>query len=254
MGINEQSVALLGVGLESITRQEVGGRLFGFLQGTKAALVVTPNPEMLVLAEKDPHFRKVLNSADLRLVDGFGLVLAAFLLGKKLVRFSGVDALHTLARQSARGGKRLLLVGGMHNEDAPRAAENLARMYPGLLARGVGGGPITMDGEVWSGGEEIIRTIHEWQPHILAVSLGHGKQERWLAEHLKSFSSVRVGIGIGGALEFLSGRQTRAPRWMRAFGLEWMYRLLCEPRRFRRIYHAVILFPILVIRSTLRSI
>lgn len=248
-----KKVSLLGVGMECKTRSEYRTELSRLAQGGWQALVVTPNPEMLVASERFPSLKDILNAADMRLVDGFGLVLAS---GFRLSRFPGVDALAFLCEEASRHGLKVLLAGGMHEGDAQKAASRLRRYCDERTSNGAKGtrgiivgcspGVIALTELRWVGDEGLKKAIERERPDVLALALGHGKQEKWLADHLKQFPFVKLGIGIGGALEFYAGRQKRAPALLRRSGLEWLYRLLQEPRRLKRIFTAVIVFPYLV--------
>ena len=95
--------------------------------------------------------------------------------------------------------------------------------------------------------EEIIGKIREAKPHLLLAAFGAPEQDLWISEHLKKLPSVRVAMGVGGTFDFLAGKRRRAPKWMRSIGLEWFYRLLREPKRIKRIFNAVVVFPMLVL-------
>ena len=193
-------------------------------------------------------------------MDGIGLVLAS---GFQLSRFSGVDALSFLCKEAASRGLKVLLAGGLHEGDASRAANilNVKGFSPGrieLVSTDSTGSPqadftgspqadFTSSPQAdWVGDGALKEAIERERPDVLALALGHGKQEKWLADHLRQFPFIRLGIGVGGALEFYAGRQKRAPLLLRRVGFEWAYRLLHEPRRIRRIFVAVIVFPTLV--------
>ena len=239
-------VSILGVDFSPKTQQEYKEELRRRLNGASSSLVVTPNPEMLVASEHDPSLKDVLNHADMRLVDGFGIVFASQFFGGGLARFAGVDALDFLCEVASQKNMRVLLAGGLVDGDAESAADNIRSKYAGLKIQGTSPGMITLTDQGWRGDTELKNVIEHFEPHILAIALGHGKQELWLSDHLKQFPSIRIGIGVGGAIEFLAGRQIRAPRFVRKLGLEWLYRLIKQPRRIKRILTAVLVFPILV--------
>ncbi|MDA1038227.1 MAG: WecB/TagA/CpsF family glycosyltransferase [bacterium] len=239
-------VTLLGVDFSPMTQKEYKNELRRRLSGASPSLVVTPNPEMLVASERDPSLKDVLNHADMRLVDGFGIVFVSQFFGGGLTRFTGVDALEFLCMEAAQRNFRVLLAGGLVDGDAKLAANNLQKKYPSLKIDGVSPGKIVLADRGWQGDAELKKTIENFEPHVLAVALGHGKQELWLSDHLKQFPSVRIGMGVGGAIEFLAGRQMRAPKFIRSLGLEWLYRLIRQPRRIKRILTAVLVFPVLV--------
>jgi len=98
----------------------------------------------------------------------------------------------------------------------------------------------------------VLDRLKEFEPDCLLVALGHGKQERWIKGFMPHLPSVRVAVGIGGAFDYLAGAVERAPEAMQSMGLEWLYRLYKEPRRFKRIINAVVVFPILVIWSKIK--
>lgn len=228
-----KKISLLGVGMECMRRSDYESELSRLVQEGRGAHVVTPNPEMLAASEYDPSLKDVLNAASLRIVDGFGVVLMS---GFRLHRWPGVDVLRFLAWEANRRGLKMLIAGGMHEGDAERAA--------GVLnVKGYSPGRIELTEIGWVGDDGLKEAIERERPDVLALALGHGKQEKWLADHLKQFPFLKLGIGIGGALEFYAGRQVRAPRFLRTLGLEWLYRLLQEPRRLKRILTATIVFP-----------
>lgn len=240
---------MFGVNLESFSPAEYKKRLVELLE-SGSHLIVTPNPEMLVESERDPSLKDVLNAASLRIVDGFGVVLIS---GFRLQRWPGVDVLKFLAWEANRRGLKMLIAGGLHEEDAKKAAAHLRRYCDERTSNGAKGirgiivgcspGVIGLTELGWMGDEGLKEAIERERPDVLALAFGHGKQEKWLADHLWQFPFVKLGIGIGGALEFYAGRQKRAPALLRRAGLEWLYRLLQEPRRLKRIFTATLVFP-----------
>ena len=265
-------IELLGVLFERKNRADYKRDLINLLENGRGALVVTPNPEMLVESERDPSFKDTLNQSDLKIIDGFGIVFMSQFFGGGLVRFPGVDVLKFIVEEAHTRELRVLIAGGMHEGDAKKAAEALENVSPSTGSgnniyeacyslsnveglTGGGGitgftpGKITLTEHGWEGDESLKQKIEEYKPHVIALGIGHGKQELWLADNLKQFSSVRLGIGIGGAVEFYAGRQIRAPKLLRDLGLEWLYRVAREPRRLKRILTAVVIFPILLLKA-----
>ncbi len=184
--------------------------------------VVTPNPEIVVAAQKDPAFKKVLNDADLSIPDGAGLKLS------KNVRntFSGTDFMESLIRLSAEKGFTTGFLGGKEGV-AKRCAECLSKKYPGLkVAFAESGGIVDKNGK-------LLKLLKLLKTDILFVAFGHLKQEKWLAANLKDIP-VKVAMGVGGSFDYFSGTVPRAPRWMRAAGLEWLFRLIIQPWRIKR--------------------
>lgn len=240
---------ILGVRIDPVTRAQTQKKLRGFLESDQSHLLTTPNPEMLVLANKDDRFRKVFGQSSLNVPDGFGLRVGARLLGKNIPeRVTGVEMVEMLAQLAHERGERVAFLGGEFGEGVG-AARALKEQFPKLNIYVFEGGGVSRarDGS-WLHHPEIFNWLQEVEPQILCVAFGHGNQECWIHDHLHHFPSVRVAVGVGGAFNYLSGRARRAPRWMQKIGLEWLWRLCCEPHRFRRIVNAVIVFPVLVLR------
>ncbi len=244
---------IVGVPVDGVTAAEAAARVGSFLDdGGRGRLVTTPNPEMVVQAQRDPAFLKALRSADLAIPDGVGLLWASRWLRRRLPeRVTGTDLMRETADLAAKRGLKVYLLGGREPDTAALAAAELKRLFPDLKVAGAeSGGEV----RIGAGGEpyvdeKVFGAVAVAAPDVLFVAFGHGKQEKWLAANLQRLSSVRVGMGIGGAFDFLAGRAKRAPGWMRRLGLEWLWRLIREPRRAGRIWTAVVLFPLLVLRS-----
>lgn len=220
------SATLLGVRVHSVTMDEAVAHLSALLT-EGSGYVVTLNAAMLGRAARDEAFRRIVNSAALVTADGMGTVLVARILGVRLPqRVAGVDLVDRLCAQCARTGKGIFFLGAAPGV-AEEAAQRLTRWHPGLHVVGTHPG-------YFSGEEEgaIVRRIRAAGTHLLLVALGSPKQELWLAQHLAE-SGARVGIGVGGSLDVYAGRVLMAPNWTRALGLEWVYRLIREPRRWR---------------------
>jgi len=242
-------IEILGVRIDAVTRAQALEAVSGLIGGKGGRLVVTPNPEMLVLARRDEEFRRILNSADLAIPDGVGLLWAARRAGRPLPeRVTGTDLMLDVAGRAAAEGWRIFLLGGAPGA-AREAAAELQRRHPGLVVAGAeSGGRVERDaaGRLRIDGN-ALEALRQARPDILFVAFGHGTQEKWLKQNLAGLPGVRVAMGIGGAFDFIAGRAKRAPASWRRFGLEWLWRLIREPRRFRRIWDAVAVFPFLLI-------
>ena len=242
---------IMGIPIDVVTRAEAVATVRRFLDEPRAHIVTTPNPEMLVDARRDAAFSAALRSADLAIPDGHGLVFISRLNGTPLPeRVTGTDLVADLASAAAEKGKTVFLLGGQ-NGAGERAKAALVRAHPALRIVGVmEGGTLTRatDG-AWQTPDDVLSVIRAAAPDILLVAFGHGKQETWISAHIADMPSVRVAVGIGGAFDFIGGRAQRAPAWMRALWLEWVWRLIREPRRLGRICKAAIVFPLLALTS-----
>ena len=181
--------------------------------------IVTPNPEIITLAQKNHHFMDILNKAQVSLCDGTGLFLASKLLGVLLKeRITGIDFMEDLCKTAAQNNTSLGFFGGK-NGVAAKVASSLKDKYPGFNAK-----IIT---EEWSDDFNNIAI------DILFVALGFPKQEEWMAANLNK-TNAKIMMGVGGAFDYISGNTARASKLMRNLGLEWLYRLYRQPWRFKR--------------------
>ncbi len=246
---------IVGVPVDRLTLPQAVQRAAGFFNDGRQHLIVTPNPEMAVMASRDAHFASVLASADLALADGFGLTLGARLQGKRIPQtIHGTDFIFELARLARQQNVRLFFLGGEIEGVAERAAVRLRREFPSLEIIAENGGRIirAKDGS-WIQDPGLLDRINAAQPTVLMVALGHGKQEKWLDAHLAELPTVRIGIGIGGAFDYLSGTKKRPPKILRNLHLEWLWRLFTQPKRFFRIIDAVVVFPLLALKERLKK-
>jgi N-acetylglucosaminyldiphosphoundecaprenol N-acetyl-beta-D-mannosaminyltransferase len=198
-------------------------------------------------ARHNKPFRDLLNSADLATPDGVGIVVAARLLGRPVRgRATGVAIVERLAALSAEEGFGLFLLGAGPGV-AEHAAQALTGRHPGVRVVGTyAGSPRAED---WPA---ISKRLHAAQPDALLVAYGAPKQDLWIREHHSELpASVKVAMGVGGVLDYLSGRVPLAPLLWRRLGLEWLYRLIRQPWRWRRILR-VFAFGLLVLRETVR--
>lgn len=241
---------VFGVMFDDLPIETISERFRTWLRGGEAHVVVTPNPEFLLQARRDPEFREYLNKSDLVVADGVGIryAVAALSDGNLRHRQTGVDMLQLLAAVCEEQGRTLLLLGGLPGS-AQSAADVFLRRFPRLRVLGRDPGAVDPENILPS----LLQEVSEIRPDVLAVALGQGKQERFIHEALRQLPSVRIAIGVGGAFDMISGKRPRAPRWLRATGLEWLWRLIIEPKRARRIARAVILFPIVVACATLKQ-
>lgn len=208
--------------------------------------IVTANPEILLYAQQHPEYAKTIAAASVRLVDGVGLWALLRLKGKKTSRVTGVELAEHLLQYATQHHLRVMLIGGGEGI-AQRAAEKTREAYPDLQLFFEQGGTANADGSDDLAGVAARSRIQAIAPDIILVGFGHPKQEMWIAKHLCEFPTVRAIVGVGGTFDFWAGEKKRAPAFMRAFGLEWLWRLMIEPARWKRIWNAVVVFPITAI-------
>jgi N-acetylglucosaminyldiphosphoundecaprenol N-acetyl-beta-D-mannosaminyltransferase len=220
---------ILGVGVHDVTEDETVALVDRFLREGRAAQIATVNPEFVMAAQQDGTFRETLNAADLAVPDGVGLIWAGWLLGTPFRgRVPGVELTRRLAALCAAQGYGLYLLGAAPGV-AEEAAGRLEAECPGLTIAGTYAGSPAPEED-----DDIVARIHAAAPHVLLVAYGAPRQDLWLRRNLPRLGAV-VGLGVGGTLDYLSGRVPRAPAWMRRIGLEWLHRLVTQPWRWRRM-------------------
>jgi len=202
--------------------------------------IATINADFLVHAANDPQVQQILLSASHATADGMPLVWGSRLLGVPVAeRVTGADLVPELATVAAREGISFYFLGAAEGV-AQKAADMLVQENPGLRIAGVHAPTIE---EVSTRDPSIAQRIRDANPDVLFVAFGAPKQDKWIAEHLEQLG-VPVNIGVGGTFDFITGRTTRAPMWIRRAGLEWLHRLCSEPRRlWRRYFSDITYFP-----------
>lgn len=220
-------IDVMGLKFDSMTMDEALSRAEALLRGDKAAYVVTPNAEIAYEALHDGQLREMLNGADLMLPDGAGVVLASKLL-RTLVKqkVAGVDFAAGLLGILERNGQSLYLLGGKPGI-GELAAQKMLEAHPQLRIAGIADGYFQDEAPV-------IAKINASGADALFVCLGAPKQERFMVQHQQELH-VHLMAGLGGSLDAFAGTVQRAPAWMIRLNLEWLYRLIREPKRFRRM-------------------
>lgn len=220
---------LLGVPVDPLTEAEAVDWVARAITEGRSRLVISVNPERIMHAAREPAFAAVLKGADLALADGAGVVWAARRLGHSVPgRVAGVDFVEALAARGAARGWRFFFLGGGPGV-AEAAGRALAERYPGFILAGTHAGSPDPASDA-----ATIDAVRSSGAQLLFLAYGAGAEEAWLARNLGA-SGASVGMGVGGAFDFISGRVRRAPRWMRNLGLEWLHRLTHQPWRWRRM-------------------
>lgn len=221
---------VLGIKIDDVSLKDALVKVKESFKTKKSFLIVTPGPEFLLTAQKDLEFKKILNEADLSLPDGFGLHLAGI-----KNRVPGVDFMLALCQLSAENNWPIRLVGrtdGLVKDVVQKTISKLRLIYPNIK-------------------------VDNKNPDILFVGLGHPEQEKFLWNCKLNIArcSFRVGMGVGGAFDYISGELPRPNKLFHFFGLEWLGRLLSRPNRWKRILKATIVFPLVLLldRGKIRS-
>ena len=201
---------ILGVAFDNTTMDEAVGRAMSLLEQEGPHLVVTPNPEIVRLAQSDREFAVLIAGADLVLPDGVGIIYAAKILGRPLkARVPGVDFASALMDAMSKTGKRLFLLGAKPGV-AEEAARRLAGQHPGLIVCGTHDGYFQEDAPV-------VQAIRAARADVVFVCLGAPKQEKWAAAH-GADTGARLFVGLGGSLDVFAGQVERAPEGWQKLG------------------------------------
>ncbi|PIQ78187.1 glycosyltransferase [Candidatus Peregrinibacteria bacterium CG11_big_fil_rev_8_21_14_0_20_46_8] len=263
---------VLDIPFDVVTLEQARDRVLDAVRSGKTQRhVATPNPEMLLAAQDDLHFAAVLQNAWMNIPDGIGILWAAsfvkkynkkrgfkkflYALGSLLKipfspksirtvfpeRVTGTDLMQALCNASQPYNVRIFLLGAKPNV-LKKTKKTLEEKFSKINIVGTySGSPRQKD---WP---EIKKNIDKAKPQLLFVAYGAPQQELWINDHLKELPSVKVAIGVGGAFDYIAGKRLRAPTLLQKSGVEWLLRLLQQPSRIKRIYNAVVRFPLAII-------
>lgn len=214
------------------------------IDGNKQKTIIAINPEKILTARKNPEIHQFINMADYQIPDGTGILLASkFQKGQISSRITGVDLMLKLCQLASEKKYKVFLYGASESS-LKEAKESLLNLYPKLSIVGIQNG-------YEKDQNKIIKKISDSQANILFVALGSPKQERFIFEN-KDKLKVNILQGVGGSFDVISGRVKRAPIWMQNIGLEWLYRLIKEPKRIFRQFK-LIGFLLLVFKNVKRG-
>ncbi len=260
---------ILNIRVDFLNKDEVLSRIDGLLSKgmpeISPQILCTTNPEFILAAQKDPEFADIINNSFLSVPDGVGVLYAKLFLDivRGIIphtifpqRVSGADLIYDCCSLAESKGYNVFLLGGWPTDFwgrplknpgfdlATEAANSLKEKYPNLNIIGSTSkfGPNTSDDA------ETLKYIQEQMKihgvsHIdmLFVCYGHSKQEKWLQRNM-SFIPAKLGLGLGGTFDFVSGRKSRAPLWLQKMHLEWLYRLITQPWRIKRVLKSTVYF------------
>jgi N-acetylglucosaminyldiphosphoundecaprenol N-acetyl-beta-D-mannosaminyltransferase len=251
---------IMGINVLSTTISEVLTRVEDFISDSSELgnrnvkfSIVTLNPELILMAQKVPNLKIALNSADLPVPDGVGLKVA--IPGLNIIK--GRELFMELIELANKKGWKVFLLGGFENE-AEAASHNLQLISHNLQIKYDKGPKLDQNGEPVTEidiklQKDVIDKINKFAPQLLFVAFGNPKQEIWIYKQSlplrgKNFPKLNIGgaMAVGGTFRYVAGLSSLPPKWMESVGLEWLWRVVHEPKRIGRIFNAVVVFPLKV--------
>lgn len=235
--MNQKQGFFLGVSVPILSKKEILFRVRSSLAGNSFCRIATVGPEFLLRAREDQKFRENLLKADLRVADGFGITLAGWLSGRYIPRFPGVDLMHEILKEAEKRNLSVFLA--LRKDGLSLLGEiqtALLKKYPKLNLTG-------QEYEVGSWKLEVGGC------EVVFCNFGAPDQEYFLEALHERPNGVNLAMGVGGAFDFFTGKLRRAPKLFRALGVEWLWRLVLQPSRWKRIWRAVVVFPVSVIKE-----
>lgn len=222
-----EKISIYGVSYNNVTMDEAAALTEELLSEGKNHMIVTPNAEIAYMAAKDKELGEILNNSDMVVADGIGVVYASKIYKTPVKeKVAGVELGERVLENAAKSGRGVFFLGAKPGV-GELAAEKLLEKYPGINFAGIRDGYFKDD-------DSVIAEINASGAEILFVCLGAPKQEKWMAQN-KDKISVRLMLGLGGALDSYAGTVKRAPKIFIKLGLEWFYRLIKEPKRAGRM-------------------
>ena len=271
--IMRSKAVITDVPIDNFNYDEVLDKIDKIIKNNHKAYIVTVNPEMIINASRDERFFEILQNSTINTPDGVGILWAAYYLSLKKYksavgrffqvfysllciafapkkirsilkeRVTGTDLLPKIINRSQDKKWKIFLLGAKEGI-AKHVAKKFTKIYPNSQFVGYFAGSPHRHDE-----KEICEQINQVEPDILFIAYGAPKQEFWIHRNLFKLESVKLAVGIGGAFDFYAGKQKRAPKLFRKIGLEWLWRLVCDPKRFVRIWNATARFVKLIMKN-----
>ena len=229
-----EKINLFGISIHNMNMEEAIEEIHALVSGGGKHFVATPNVDHIVRLHRDREFLEVYQKASLVVADGLPIIWASRLLGKPLKeRVAGSDLILPVCELAAKEGFSIYFLGGERGV-AEKAGEKLKLLFPSLQIAGSYAPPFGFESDT-AENQRIVQMINEAKPDILFVALGAPKQEKWIARHIEELR-IKMALCVGAGIDFIAGAAKRAPRWMRGVGLEWLWRLVHDPKRLWKRY------------------
>jgi N-acetylglucosaminyldiphosphoundecaprenol N-acetyl-beta-D-mannosaminyltransferase len=248
IGISQQYDTILGIKVDSTPKSQLLTEVQKRLQKKTQFDIVTPNPEIILEAQKNHELAHSLNSADFSLPDGVGLRFA----NKNLIIIKGREFMLDLFKLANKNKLKIYLLGSRPIV-IKKAIEKLNKEFPDIKVKGSAGPMLDKNAKPISEVNtnlqiDIVKEINSFKPDLLFVAFGAPKQEIWISKHMKKLNVIGA-MAVGGSFDYYSGITKPVPKLLEDLNLEWLWRVFIAPKRIGRIFNALIIFPLRVILS-----
>lgn len=228
-------VKMFGMAIDKVDMEQAVETIWSWMDAPEGRYVVTPNIDHVLRFQKDKEFAQIYHEAALVIPDGMPIVWSSRLLGEPLKeRVTGSDLFPRICELAAKEDRGVFFLGSMPGV-AELAAENLKKRYPGFRLAGFYAPPFGFEKDP-AENRKIVEMINASKAEILFVALGAPKQEKWTHRYLPHLETVKAALCVGASIDFEAGVVKRAPHWMRNVGLEWLWRVLNDPKRLWKRY------------------
>lgn len=238
----KKPVNILGVYINQGEKKDFWGNIVSYLDDPGQHQIITVNPEYILAKNYDEELFHILNNAELKIPDGFGLIVAGWLMGARLHRYTGADLIPDILELAQKTRKKVLVLNWKRGlSSCQEIKESAKKRFADLEIEALEIGRVNFLDQA------IIKKINSYAPSIIFAALGSPWQDKIIFHDLKLLPTVKIGIGIGGGFDFITDKIRRAPKWARTIGIEWLWRAIGQPidrmARWKRIWRAVAVFP-----------
>lgn len=226
--MEQKKVPVLGISFDNKTKDTFLKELMKRINQNKKTFVVTANPEIVMYAKKNPSYMSLVKKADYVIADGIGIIKGSKILGTPIVeRVAGYDLMISLLEEADKNGSRVYLLGAKE-EVLQSAVQKVREQYPSIHLVGARNGYFNLSDTT------IIDQVQQTEPDIVFVATGYPRQEQWIHNYLQ-VASKGLLMGVGGSFDVLSGKSKRSPEIFIKLNIEWLYRLIKQPYRIKRM-------------------
>lgn len=226
--MEHKKVSVLGISFDNKTKGTLLKELMKRIHQNKKTFVVTANPEIVMYAKKDPSYMSLVNEADYVIADGIGIIKGSRILGKPIVeRVAGYDLMISLLEEADKNGSRVYLLGAK-KDVLQSTVQKVQERYPSIHLVGARNGYFDFSDP------SVIEQVQQTEPDMVFVATGYPRQEQWIHQYLQTASKGLL-MGVGGSFDVLSGKSKRSPKIFIKLNIEWLYRLIKQPYRIKRM-------------------